>query len=782
MTSALTPKEVRPIAGDVRLVAQLRELHLATWPAGLSRFAPFSLSGDAENAYIAVAWDPMSRTLHVQHTHLNESPPVSRLPTPMSVDAEGWLASVSPIPGPLRPEYMNKPLSELPDSMFKGLNERSMLITAMIMVDMVGDGNPSDYILNDYIFSDADCRNERIKEIGLALQRGSGFKPYMVKLLTRFIWYGGDQRALLARTPARGGPDKERLTPGRKPGPLSSYEKLQRTRAAARGKSFSRRARRIDCDDIANIRNALTIDWADEKVSLATTVRRMIARDYKDCGPADTPTYRQVYYRYRKIVADEGLLAHRYGDRATAQYLDPRPGTASEITQGVLEILDIDGFRPKVPVGAIVNGELQPMEVWIIIAVSRLSRAFRGYAMCTEGERAEGYRLCCVSALLPLDDHIASLGLPPLPGIVHGNFDGVFVDNGAGKSKSVRGAVTQSLGGIMFNPPGARPDLNPIIERLNETMIQIISEETPQGYTRANNVLEKTKRRERRKLPPVEPDKLEKLFLCACNRLNLTADCPHLRTKEMRSAGYGTSPAEIHQYYQSLRVGNAARVRSPEEVYDIFLPWEPATCRRGRILYEQARYTSQRLKDVATDYSRIPGKKPPLPVWVKRVSRRSMTLICRTKDCAVFEIAMIAEDRRRFGEGASWLDLQFSRFDERVIGKIKAAGRTQSRSRLPVEQQKNIDDIEMARGNPFAGAIGKTLRDARRNSTAHRESELAKKQRAAYGLPPENPPGSGAQAGASETPEGFADDPLAAATRQVEEAFRKSAKQPNTPD
>jgi len=782
MTTALTPKEVRPIIGDVTLVAQLRELHFATWPAGLCRFAPFSLTGDPENAYIAVAWDPVSRTLHVQRTHLDESPPVSRLPTPMSVDAKGWLANVTPISGPLRPEYMNGPLADLPESMFKGFNERSMLITAMIMVDTVGDGKPSDYIINDYIFSDADCRNERIKEIGLVLKKGSGFKPYMVKLLTRFIWYGGDQRALLARTPARGGPDKERLTPAAKPGPLSSYEKLQRTRAAARGKKYSRRARRLDCDDIANIRNALMIDWADEKVSLATTVRRMIARDYKDCGPADTPTYRQVYYRYREIAATEGLLARRYGHRATAQYLDPRSGTASEITQGVLEILDIDGFRPKIPVGAIVNGKLEPMEVWIIIAVSRLSRAFRGYAMCTEGERAEGYRLCCVSALLPFDDHIASLGLPLLPGIVRGNFDGVFVDNGAGKSKSVRGAVTQSFGGIMFNPPGARPDLNPVIERLNETMIQIMSEETQQGYTRVNNVLEKTKRRERRKLPPVEPDKLERLFLCACNRLNLTADRAHLRTKEMRKAGYGTSPAEIHRYYQTLRSGEAARVRSADEVYDIFLPWEPVTCRRGRVLYEQARYTSQRLKDVATAYSRIPGKKPPLPVWVKRISRRSMTLLCKTKDGAIFEIGMIPEDRRRFGEGASWLDLQFTRFDERVIGKINAAGRTQSRNRLPVEQQKNIDDIEMARGNPFAGAIGKTLRNARRNSTAHRERELTRKQRAAYGLPPENPPGSGAQTGASETPEAFADDPLAAATRQAEEAFRKSVNQRDTPD
>ncbi|SKC83735.1 hypothetical protein SAMN05445504_3722 [Burkholderia sp. CF099] len=782
MKTAAAPKAIRPIVGDVTLVAQLRELHLATWPAGLSRFAPFSLTAEPDNAYVAVAWDPMSRNIYAQRTHLNESPPVSRLPTPVSVDTEGWLASVSPIQEPLRPKYMNKPLSDLPDSMFKGFDERHMLITALIMVDTVGNGNPSDYILDDYIFFDADRRNERIREIGLTLHKGHGFRPYMVKLLTRFIWYGGDHRALLARTPAHGGPDKERLTPARKPGPLSSYEKLQMTRAAAKGKSYTRKARRIDQDDIANIANALRIDWADEKVSLATTVHRMVARDYKDCGPADTPTYRQVHHRYRKIVAAEELLPRRYGHRATAQYLDPRSGTSSEITQGVLEILDIDGFCPKVPVGAIVNGKLEPMEVWIIIAVSRLSGAVRGYAMCTEGERAEGYRLCCVSALLPLDDHIASLGLPPLPGIVQGNFDGVFVDNGPGKSKSVRGAVALSLGGIMFNPPGARPDLKPVIERLNETMIRIISEETQQGYTRANNVLEKTKRRERKRLPPVDPDKLEKLFLAASNTVNLTADRKYLRTNEMRKAGYDTSPADIHRYYQTLRSGNAARVRSAEEVYDIFLPWEPGTCRRGRVLYKQARYTSQRLKDVATAYSRIPGKKPPLSVWIKRVSRRSMTVLCRTTDGAVFEIAMIPEDRRRFGEGASWLDLQFATFDERVTGKIKEAGRTQSRNRLPVVQQKNIDDIEMARGNPFAGAIGKTLRDAKRNSTAYREDELAKKQRAAYGLPPENPPSPGAQPPASETPVDFASDPLAAATRDVEETFHNSANHSRKPD
>jgi hypothetical protein len=64
MTSPAKSTIIQPIAGDETLVARLRELHLATWPANLDRFRPFSLVGESANvAHIAVAWDPLAGSI-----------------------------------------------------------------------------------------------------------------------------------------------------------------------------------------------------------------------------------------------------------------------------------------------------------------------------------------------------------------------------------------------------------------------------------------------------------------------------------------------------------------------------------------------------------------------------------------------------------------------------------------------------------------------------------------------------------------------------------------------
>jgi hypothetical protein len=775
MTSPAKSTIIQPIAGDETLVARLRELHLATWPANLDRFRPFSLVGESANV-AHVAWDPHSRALYAQQITLGEKPPACRLPERINVDDNDWLSRVTAIAGAIRPDYMNTSLAHVPSSMLSGLSERTMLVNALVMIDSVGNGQESDYIVNDYIFFDSELRRRRVDEICRALGRNQSYKSHVLKLLTRFIWYGGDQRALLARTPARGGRGRERLKPAKKPGPLSKQEKLDRAKANAKGRVYVRLAKRTEQSDLEKMEEGIAIDWVGGQVSLATTQERLIARHYLGRRPDDSPTYRRLRYHGAKIIASKGFVAKRYGRHITAQYLTPRAGTSSELTQGVIEILDVDGFRPKAPIGALVDGVLVPIDVWVIFAVSRLSGAFRSYEICLEGEEAEGYRRCLISALLPMADHVKSLGLEPLPGLVHGNFDGVFVDNGSGKSKSVRRAVTVEIPGIMFNPPGERPDLKPFVERFNDAIIRKMGEETDQGFSRANDVLEKWKRRMRSKGTPLTVRELEIFLLLTMNEFNLTADRRRLRSETMREAGCGISPFEIHKYHQDRREGQGKRIRTPDEIYDIFLPWETVVCGRGWVKYQAARYTSPQLLEIATAHALSLERKKPLYVEIKRVSRGCWTLLCRGPDKVVFEVEMIDEDKFRFDRSTTWKEMEVANLDDSIrAAKLKQKRAAisnrgkKSSGKVSVRQQADLDGIESSRGNPYGGAIGATKTKAKQNGAASREHDLGQKQRAAYGLPDANRFSEEADPVWEMDDD---DDPLAEAARRAEEEYR----------
>jgi len=770
MTDAVEPNAVHPIVGDESLIARLREIHHAPWPADLYRFAPFSLSGDDEDtAYVAIAWMPATRRLYAQRVTIGAPPPASRMPQPMDVDADGWLSRVVRASSAFRPEYMKLTAAEVPSSSLAGISKRMMLINALLMVDPTGMGRESDYIFNDFVLCDARRRNERIKEIGIGVDGGPGFRAYLLKLLTKFMWYGGGQQALFARTPERGGPKRPRLKPATKPGPLSALEKLDKARASARGRTYVRTAMRVDSTIRETMTEAATHDWAANKRTLADTHRLMIGREYADCRIAEAPSYGALHYHLSKYIDPAlNLQEKRYGRKAAAQYIAPRAGSSSDLTQGAIEILDADGFVPKIPVGGLVKGKLEPVEICVVLAVSRLSGGIWGYEILLESERSEGYLRCLVWSLLPMTDRVKALGLDPLPGLLHGNFDGLFVDNGPGKKKTVRVSAVDTLGGTMFNPPGGRGDLKAMCERMNKTIIRLMADETDVGYTRDRDVLEKLKREERSRREPLTIDDFERLLLKSINYLNLTSNKARLRTEEMANAGVGIVPAEIHQYYQGLRRGKAARSWTPEEVFDTFLPWKEVLCIRGRVKYEGAQYTSPQLIEIASNHAMLPVKRQ-LKVEIKRAVQDSWILLCRGPDRKVFEIEMLDEDKRRYGSGG-WKKLELANRDETLQEKANLEPRrARFAGKIMATQQEQVDSYERGRGNSYAGAVGVTRTQAKRNGRASRASEFAEIERAVY-LPfsdrqaaPVNPP-------QWDDVEDM-DDPLAAAARRLEEAY-----------
>lgn len=776
MDNTIALPRILPPTAEASLIAHLRELHYATWPAGLRRFAPFALTGEPnDKAYVAVAWQPSGRILYVQPITLDEPPPTCRIPIPVAVDREEWLPRVTPVRRPIRPPCMRPPIDKVQASMLDGTDQRMMLINALLKVDPTGLGREDDYIINDYIFWDAQVRAARIEQMRQELNAGAGFRAYLLKLFTKHMRYGGGRKSMLQLTPLRGGPGKARLSPAEKPGTLSTIEQLKRSKAHAKGNTEPKRGKRVDQTDIDFMTESLETEWAGNQTSLKTAHSRMCDTHYAKAKPNQVPSYGRFWYRHKKIVQEKGLQKKRFGRVATEQYFEPRTGSSSDITQGVLEILDVDGFRPKIPIGAVVNGKMVPMEVTIIFGVSRLSGGVRGYEICLSREKSEGYRRCLISAILPMDDRATSLGLGPLPGLLCGNIDGVFVDNGPGKAKDVRSVVNEDLGGIMLNPPGARGDLKAIGERLNRTMIHIMAEETKEGHTRDKSLLEKIKRRIRRNAKPIALDDFERLLLKTINHVNMTANKRKLRSAVMRRANVGITAASIHQYYQSSRRGQAARAWTERELYDALIPWKEKVCSKGLVKFADASYTSNELVALSSEWAKLPGKNPSLKVGVKRTTQLSQSLLCKDQDENVFEIEMIEEDKRRFGL-LSWKAHEFARIDELVREDELKKKRAKSSGTLKARRQEEIDSIEYGRGNSYAGAGGATLTQAKQNGNVKRDAELAERQRTAYGV---SPPSAGnmAQANAAEEPfEDTSDDLLAAAARKAEEAYRGASR------
>ncbi|WP_230684437.1 hypothetical protein [Burkholderia cepacia] len=271
-------------------------------------------------------------------------------------------------------------------------------------------------------------------------------------------------------------------------------------------------------------------------------------------------------------------------------------------------------------------------------------------------------------------------------------------------------------------------------------------------------------------VPPMPLDNFERALLKAIDNINLTSDRSHLRTQTMAQL---VTPVELHDYYQKLRRGQAARVWPPEEVFDAFLRWHEATCGRGRVRYKNVRYSSPELVEIATAHSRHPIKRR-LTVEIKRTVQISRTLLCRGPDKRVFEIEMIDEDKRRFGEG-SWIQLEATTRDENILRNDLQTARAKHSGRLKTTQQERIDAIERGRGNSYAGAVGASKAQARKGGAAVREHALDEVQRAAYNLPATTSvttPSSHLERDVGD--EWGDDDPLAAAARHVEEAYLRT--------
>ncbi|MFL9888234.1 hypothetical protein PQR66_34785 [Paraburkholderia agricolaris] len=726
---------IKPPVPDQQLLAQLLEFQSATWPWGLGRFTPFKRERDGDYViYRSVAWNPYDRVLHVLRVD-SGTPKGAGLWERWCEDADDRpLDDIYLVDDTVMPREMKEPRHKLKPSSLKGLDKRTRILQSFAYLDPVGKGNPADFVFNDLVVASDSARSAALNRVVAALGQQRGFQSAVRRLFHKFVHNGGHANALAAFSFRQGNKGMSRVGINRrKTGPKSTSEVRIESRNKAIGIAVLGRRHPVrSCDEVKFIR-ALEQHWARGRDSLRETYDLMILNDYKKWPKRLIPSIGAFRYHAKRLIRDFDLKRIRNGARLSEQYNDARVGQASHLTQGVIEILDVDGFVAKIGVAARIGARIESVHMTVMFAVSRLSGAILGYELAIRGENAEAFRRCIASVFLPKHERAEELGLSSTDGLLAGNIDAIFVDNGAGASEQVIVAACDEMGLMRMLPPPGRGDLKGVGEGVNSLMILMMLGEDG-GYTRKTDHLSKDMRRLKARDKPIPLDQFERLLLQAIQHYNLFTNKRRLRTYAMRKAGVGLNPASIFRYTQAQRRGDAARKLTPREVFERFIPWQSRTCQRGLVNFMSMRYTSEELVDFFNEHARQPGKRVPLPVRVKRLDGHPHILLWQKPNGETAVLNIVDEDARSIGS-VTWKGLEFLNADDEWREETLKPGRRTSRSRVTVKVHSQVaraDNIRAA--NEMGGLEGDNVKSARANAETKRNASRGAAQADAYGI------------------------------------------------
>ncbi len=485
--------------------------------------------------------------------------------------------------------------------------------------------------------------------MGYACHTLRGVVEGLLTLLHRYFYFGGEEEAYLDLTDLRGGRGKPRVGKNRrKPGRKNVTERESRNKAAVESDRVAQQQAPVREIDLRKMLFALKRWWTAEKLDIALTYQHMCVELYSKVSKFLTPTVYSFRYHAKRLIAEHDLKKKRNGQRLHEMYDAARIGKATDPTGGAIEILDVDGFQAKVFIRHPNGRRKTPFQIWVIFAVSRLSSAVVGYSLSLTRENARAYKECLASVHIPKsgkDSRAEALGLGELRGLLHGNYDEIYVDHGPGASESVLGAIVDRLRLARSIPPPRRPELRAIGESLNNLILQFY-QNADAGYSRAREPLSQEKRRAARKAAPVSVEKFERLLLQAINHINLYYAKRRKLTFKLRGRkSINSTPARLFTAYQAGREGDRKRELSPAEVWEKYSDWEWYSCRRGNVKRDDLTYSSEELREYY-DYKIRWGDEKSIPVQVQR-TRDLHFMYWRKEDGSVSLLQVSKEDARR---------------------------------------------------------------------------------------------------------------------------------------
>ncbi|WP_247361848.1 hypothetical protein [Ralstonia pseudosolanacearum] len=693
---------VAPQKADHELAVWLREVHASTWPAGLYRHASFSRRRDGEGKrYRAVAWNPATRELFVLE-----------LSDAVSLNGPGrwhrW--SLEKEPGALDDvEFttFESPIRKKSESANANVSRNKALVRAMLRVthDIATwtDREP----INDAVLMSKEALQQSVRRICLALGKNRSYQKKLKLLLHRYFYFGGEGEAYLDLTDLRGGRGKTRVGKNRrKPGRKNVTERESRNRAAIEPERVAQHQAPVRGIDLRKMLLALERWWVAEKRDIAFTYQHMCVELYSKVSKFLTPTVYSFRYHAKKLIAENDLRRKRNGQRLHDMYDAARIGRATDPTGGAIEILDVDGFQAKVFIKHPKGRRKTPFQIWVIFAVSRLSSAVVGYSLSLTRENARAYKECLASVHIPKsgeDSKAAALGLGKLRGLLHGNYDEIYVDHGPGASESVLSAIVDRLRLARSIPPPRRPELRAIGESLNNLILRFY-QNADAGYSRARDPLSQEKRRAAKKAAPVSVEQFERLLLLSINHINLYYAKRRKLTDELRRKGINSTPERLFTAYQAAREGDRKRKLSPVEVWEKYSDWEWYSCRRGNVKRDDLTYSSEELREYYDHKIRWEGGGS-IPIQVQR-TRDPHLMYWRKEDGSVSLLQVNKEDARRLADRMSWFEWElFLEADGASEAKLARQADDNNVAIHKALQEASEDDVAPQKRKAAAGEV-----------------------------------------------------------------------------
>lgn len=715
---------VHPAKVGPEQVRFLMDIQAAPWPAGLHRHALFTRERDTGKKYRAVAWNHLKQELCV-------------LEISAEVDSNGsglwhtWSLIENPdVLSDMSVAVFQDAVTDPSESAKKKVELHRALLQAVLFVTLDSNDGRKERVLNDAVLLSEKNMGASLRRVCVAIGKDRRFQKTLKLLVHRFFFFGGTDDAFLFMYHRRGGPDDARTGKNSlKPGRLNAREIESANRASVDSRHTAERQKPVGEEDIEKILKSLWEWYVEGKKSKKLTYWYMRKYHYAGKSDFEIPTFQIFLYHANKLIKKHKLEEARDGTRLHTIHRAARIGEATDPTGGTVEIIDVDGFAAKMYVQHPDKDHKAPVVVWVIFAVSRLSSAVVGYSLSLSRENARAYRECIASVHLPKTgpgSKAEALGLPDTRGLLHGNFDEVYVDNGPGKSKSVLQAVVDRMKLRVSIPPPSRPELRAIGESLNRLMMEFMSRHKS-GYTRRQDYRSKDKREKARKASPVSFKEFERYLLEAINHVNLYYSKRRKRTAQIREKGKGMTPKAIFEYTQKYcRHGDAARPLSSMEVWSRYSEWVPRQCRRGKVRIAHLTYSSTALEAYYEDMAPVVGEKnvyvevqcvagPHKLLWLPPDGNPSELVVAGESERKLYdgitrlewdlvighETVMEEADARNGGQNAVRLDESLQ-----AKGTQKAAAPKRDRSRMTQKQQGIVEQAAANRA-PGAGIKGR---------------------------------------------------------------------------
>ncbi|WP_157636942.1 hypothetical protein [Burkholderia ubonensis] len=735
--------KLRPRVADAATILRLRQLE-EEWPKGLVRFDLFKHRDDETARYRAICWNPIDRQLHVLKLVAKGSPEGPGDWSAWSADApDSPLRGIRRIEENVVPAYMKLPLDMLPDSLRKARNgfaRRLQILQAFCMLDVGGNGNPADFVFNDLVVTDRAARLEALDFVISALRVQRGYSSYIQKLFHQHCHFNGHENSMLAQHSEKGktGPRPNLVN---KPGALTKEELRDKLKCEATGKPRKLRRKPVSDEDRAKFLGVLERYWVKKGWPFTKTYNQLIKEHYAGVDERLNPTY-ETFCRVanENLIPLHNLLTRRNGSNIHQKHFAPLSGTATDYTQGKFETVDVDGWVPKVGVRVKVQRRWKNISVRVLFAVSRNSRAVLGIEPILTGENAIAYRRCIASCYLDKSRIATEFNLASSDGLLHGNIDGVFVDNGAGPSKdNIR--IACSVMRLWFETaPPASGQKKSVVESLNELMVQALVD-SPSGYTRKKDPLSTEKRRKAILTRGVSLRQFLASLYEAVRQHNLTAYRPRLRNHEDFIEGAASTPKDIFVSQQAERRGDARRQWSEREILSRFIDWESRTVRCGLVHFHGLRYESAPLKVLAEKHAGLRREaREKLVVLVKRFTADPHHLIWKhTLEDEEKLLTIIPEDIRRV-QNLSWQEFYLTQHADTVLKNESESKRRKSKRRVTAEQHKVIAEAERTRAanGDIHDLAGTSVANAKALGIIQHERAWGEREAAALGFEKRN--------------------------------------------